>query len=191
MAALLDKIMDIHEFLFGSQADIRMLGFDAVGKTTILYRLKLNETLQTISTVGFNVETIQLKNYSFTLWDVRGSEKIRPLWKHYLPGTDGLVFVVDSADQESFSEVQMELGWILKSVELAGVPLLVLANKQDLPKACSPETVAPRLGLNELEDRSWHIQGTSAVSGDGLYEAMETLAGLVAEFQRRKRTLKI
>jgi len=57
--------------LIGSQEmKILMLGLDAAGKTTILYRLKLAEVVTTIPTVGFNVETVEYKNINFTVWDV-------------------------------------------------------------------------------------------------------------------------
>lgn len=65
-------------------ARILMLGLDAAGKTTILYKLKLNENVTTIPTIGFNVETVKpMKNVTFTVWDVGGQEKIRQLWRHY------------------------------------------------------------------------------------------------------------
>ena len=59
------------------------VGLDAAGKTTILYKLKLGEIVTTIPTIGFNVETVEYKNISFTVWDVGGQDKIRPLWRHY------------------------------------------------------------------------------------------------------------
>lgn len=50
---------------------VLMLGLDGAGKTTVLYKLKLNETINTIPTLGFNVETVQLsRGVSFTVWDV-------------------------------------------------------------------------------------------------------------------------
>src|ERR1700760_4966354 len=61
---------------------ILMVGLDAAGKTTILYKLKLGEVVTTIPTIGFNVETVEYKNISFTVWDVGGQDKIRPLWRH-------------------------------------------------------------------------------------------------------------
>lgn len=63
-----------------------MLGLDAAGKTTILYRLRLNQDITTIPTVGFNVETVTYKNVKFNVWDVGGQDKIRPLWRHYFSG---------------------------------------------------------------------------------------------------------
>ena len=87
--------------LFGKkEVKILMLGLDAAGKTTILYQLKMGETVKTIPTLGFNVETIKHKNFNFTIWDVGGQDKIRVLWKHYYQNTDGLIFVVDSNDQD-------------------------------------------------------------------------------------------
>merc|ERR1712187_340035 len=68
---------------------ILMVGLDAAGKTTILYKLKLGEVVTTIPTIGFNVETVEYKNLSFTVWDVGGQDKIRPLWRHYYQGTHG------------------------------------------------------------------------------------------------------
>ena len=70
---------------------ILMVGLDAAGKTTILYKLKLGEVVTTIPTIGFNVETVEYKNISFTVWDVGGQDKIRNLWRHYYQNTQGLI----------------------------------------------------------------------------------------------------
>merc|ERR1712039_981272 len=101
--------------LLGKQ-DMRilMVGLDAAGKTTILYKLKLGEVVTTIPTIGFNVETVEYKNISFTVWDVGGQDKIRPLWRHYYQNTQGLIFVVDSNDRERITEAQEELQKMLQ-----------------------------------------------------------------------------
>lgn len=85
------------------------VGLDAAGKTTILYKLKLGEIVTTIPTIGFNVETVEYKNISFTVWDVGGQDKIRPLWRHYYQNTQGLIFVVDSSDTKRIAEAEQEL----------------------------------------------------------------------------------
>lgn len=76
-----------------------MVGLDAAGKTTILYKLKLGEIVTTIPTIGFNVETVEYKNICFTVWDVGGQDKIRPLWRHYFQNTQVCIclgfFLVD------------------------------------------------------------------------------------------------
>ncbi len=84
-------------------------------------------------TVGFNVETVTYKNVRFNVWDVGGQDKIRPLWRHYYTGTQGLVFVVDSQDRERIEEAKQELHRILSDREMKECLLLVFANKQDLP----------------------------------------------------------
>lgn len=86
-----------------------LVGLDAAGKTTILYKLKLGEIVTTIPTIGFNVETVEYKNICFTVWDVGGQDKIRPLWRHYFQNTQGLIFVVDSNDRERIMEAEKEL----------------------------------------------------------------------------------
>uniref|UniRef100_A0AAR2IPK8 Uncharacterized protein n=1 Tax=Pygocentrus nattereri TaxID=42514 RepID=A0AAR2IPK8_PYGNA len=91
------------------QMRILMVGLDAAGKTTILYKLKLGEVVTTIPTLGFNVETVEYKNISFTVWDVGGQDVIRRLWRHYYQNTSGLIFVVDSNDSERIEEASAEL----------------------------------------------------------------------------------
>jgi ADP-ribosylation factor 6 len=85
------------------------------------------------ATVGFNVETVTYKNVKFNVWDVGGQDKIRPLWRHYYTGTQGLVFVVDSQDRDRIDEAKQELHRILSDREMKECLLLVFANKQDLP----------------------------------------------------------
>ncbi|XP_063281508.1 ADP-ribosylation factor 1-like 2 [Pelobates fuscus] len=171
----------------GTKARILMLGLDAAGKTTVLYKLKLNETVCTIPTIGFNVETVEpIRNVSFTVWDVGGQEKIRALWKHYFVNTDGLVFVVDSADWERFPEAKSELEAIFENHEMRGVPFLVMANKQDLPGARRPTDVAEALGLMKMQGHKWHVQGCCAATGDGLVEGLEILTNMVKEFQKSR-----
>ena len=81
------------------------------------------------------METVEYKNISFTVWDVGGQDKIRPLWRHYYQNTQGLIFVVDSNDRERVEDAREELHRMLTEPELSNAVLLVFANKQDLPKA--------------------------------------------------------
>ena len=94
-----------------------------------------------ITTTGFNVETVEYKNISFTVWDVGGQDKIRTLWRHYYQNTQGLIFVVDSNDRDRVLEARDELNKMLGEDEMRDVILLVFANKQDLPNAMSPSEV--------------------------------------------------
>lgn len=89
--------------------------------------------MTTIPTVGFNVESVTYKNVKFNVWDVGGQDKIRPLWRHYYSGTQGLIFVVDSSDTARVEEARSELHKIINDREMKDALLLVFANKQDIP----------------------------------------------------------
>ncbi|KAL7230233.1 hypothetical protein ACSBR2_008692 [Camellia fascicularis] len=128
-------------FFGNSEMRVVMLGLDAAGKTTILYKLHIGEVLSTVPTIGFNVEKVQYKNVVFTVWDVGGQEKLRPLWRHYFNNTDGL------------------------------------------KGAMTPMEVCEGLGLYDLKNRKWHIQGTCALKGDGLYEGLDWLASTLKELK--------
>ncbi|XP_065161701.1 ADP-ribosylation factor-like protein 4A isoform X2 [Atheta coriaria] len=170
-----------------------MLGLDSAGKTTALYRLKFDQYLNTVPTIGFNCEKVKgmigkAKGINFLVWDVGGQEKLRPLWKSYTRCTDGIVFVLDSVDVERMEEAKMELIRTVKSPENSGVPILVLANKQDLPSAREPCDLEKLLGLTELGGGSsghlWHVQPACAITGDGLHEGLEVLYEMI--LKRRK-----
>ena len=137
--------------LFGNkEMRILMVGLDAAGKTTILYKLKLGEIVTTIPTIGFNVETVEYKNISFTVWDVGGQDKIRPLWRYYFQNTQGIIFVVDSNDRDRIAEAREELQQMLNEDELRDALLLVFANKQDLPNAMNAAEITEKLGLHSI-----------------------------------------
>ncbi|KAJ0038254.1 hypothetical protein Pint_22951 [Pistacia integerrima] len=170
---------------------ILMVGLDAAGKTTILYKLKLGEIVTTIPTIGFNVETVEYKNISFTVWDVGGQDKIRPLWRHYFQNTQGLIFVVDSNDRDRIVEARDELHRMLNEDELRDAVLLVFANKQDLPNAMNAAEITDKLGLHSLRQRHWYIQSTCATSGEGLYEGLDWLSNNIANKVRKHPILRI
>eukprot|EP00619_Florenciella_sp_RCC1007_P012280 CAMPEP_0205909892 /NCGR_PEP_ID=MMETSP1325-20131115/4139_1 /ASSEMBLY_ACC=CAM_ASM_000708 /TAXON_ID=236786 /ORGANISM="Florenciella sp., Strain RCC1007" /LENGTH=262 /DNA_ID=CAMNT_0053276219 /DNA_START=108 /DNA_END=896 /DNA_ORIENTATION=+ len=160
---------------------ILMVGLDAAGKTTILYKLKLGEVVTTIPTIGFNVETVEYKNISFTVWDVGGQDKIRPLWRHYYQNTQGLIFVVDSNDRDRIDAARDEMHRMLNEDELRESVLLVFANKQDLPNAMSAAEMTDKLGLHGLRHRQWYIQACCATTGDGLYEGLDWLSATLSK----------
>ncbi|XP_033105560.1 ADP-ribosylation factor 4-like [Anneissia japonica] len=175
-------VSSIFNRLFGKkQMRILMVGLDAAGKTTILYKLKLGEIVTTIPTIGFNVETVEYKNISFTVWDVGGQDKIRPLWRHYFQNTQGLIFVVDSNDRERISEAEDELSRMLGEDDLKEAIVLVFANKQDLPQALSLSEITEKLGLNKIKGREWHVQRACATQGEGLYEGLDWLSNKMAQ----------
>ncbi|XP_056324021.1 ADP-ribosylation factor 4-like [Danio aesculapii] len=165
------------------QMRLLMVGLDAAGKTTVLYKLKLGEVVSTIPTIGFNVETVEYKNISFTVWDVAGQTIMRGLWRHYFNNTQGLIFVVDSSDHDRIETAAEILNSMLAEDELRDAVLLVLANKQDLPKAMPVHELTDRLGLHALTGRQWFVQSTSAVQGSGVYEGFDWLTDQLSKQQ--------
>ncbi|XP_061911157.1 ADP-ribosylation factor-like protein 4D [Entelurus aequoreus] len=168
-----------------------VVGLDSAGKTSLLYRLKLKEFVETIPTKGFNTEKVAVgvsRAVTFQVWDVGGQEKLRPLWKSYTRRTDGLVFVVDASEAERMEEARVELHKISRSSENQGVPVLVLANKQDLDAALTAGQVEKLLAVHELSVcTSRHVHGCSAVDGEGVQQGLEKLYHMIL---RRRKLLK-
>jgi len=171
---------------FKKEQRIVMLGLDAAGKTTILYKLHLGDVVASIPTIGFNVETIEYKNLKLTMWDVGGQHRIRPLWRHYFQNTDAMIFVVDASDRERIEEAREELHKCLQDEMLQDAPLLVYANKADMPKAMQAKEMVPALGLDKMRRREWHVQESVAVKGDGLYEGLDWLAKTLTAANAKK-----
>ncbi len=132
MGNILNKILSIT----GSTKEYRMLllGLDAAGKTTILNKITMGESLASVPTIGFNVEKLKYKNLNFSIWDIGGQKKIRDLWNYYYDNTDAIIYVLDSSDEERFEEAKNILNCALENENLKDIPLLVFANKQDLAR---------------------------------------------------------
>ena len=78
-------------------------------------------------TVGLNIEHIQYKRYSMTLWDVGG--QATKLWRHYFDSINAIIFAIDTTDEERMMFARDELVKILADSNLEGVPILLYLNK--------------------------------------------------------------
>ncbi|KAL9656374.1 hypothetical protein ABK040_005140 [Willaertia magna] len=199
------------------QMRILILGLDNAGKTTIVKKLK-NQPIDTISpTLGFIIETIYYEkeeenttsddqslptnnklSFKLNIWDIGGQKSIRSYWRNYFENTDGLIWVVDSADTERLEDCKKELSMLLGEEKLAGASLLILANKSDLNNALSVESIAQYLGLEKLSKsteitdanlfeqktskitRHVHVERCSAVTGEGLSEGIDWIVEDIA-----------
>ena len=92
-------------------------------------------------TLGFNIKTIDHNVYKLHMWDVGGQKSLRSFWRNYFESTDGLIWVVDSADRRRLEDCKSELRVLIKEEQLEGATLLVFANKSDLPGALSVEEI--------------------------------------------------
>lgn len=107
------------------------------------------------------------------MWDIGGNSKIRPYWKNYYENTDVLIYVIDSSDRKRLQETGDELTELLSDEKLKGCPLLVFANKQDVSNCMQASEIAECLGLVKLKERTWQIQGCSAVNSTGIKDGMD------------------
>ena len=73
-----------------------IVGLDAAGKTTILNKMRFDEFVPTVPTIGVNTEDIQIKNVNIKVFDLAGQEKLRNVWKYYYSSIEGIIFVLDS-----------------------------------------------------------------------------------------------
>ncbi|QRV76404.1 ADP-ribosylation factor family [Ceratobasidium sp. AG-Ba] len=168
---------------WGKEKDVRilMVGLDSAGKTTILYRLQIGEVVSTIPTIGFNVESVTYKNIKFQVWDLGGlSCLLMPYWRCYYANTHAIIYVIDSSDQDRLQTSRAELLTMLAEEELKGVPVLVFANKQDMPGSLKPGEISDRLGLAGAEkSREWSVRGSCATKGEGLEEGLDWLVATI------------
>lgn len=169
-----------------------MHGEWGAGKTTILHKLKLGEVVTTAPTLGqWKVETVEHKDIKFTSWDPEGSDAVRPLWGHFYQNVHALIFVIDSSDRDVVDEAHDTLHRLLmefgrksfcdrnRCPQLLTAPVLIFANKQDLPGAMSTSFITERLGLHSIRKRKWSIQACCATTGDGLYDGLEWVVAAI------------
>ncbi|KAG7212069.1 hypothetical protein KM043_012424 [Ampulex compressa] len=172
----------------GRKNDMRVviLGLDGAGKTSILSAMRgVTFSGPPIPTIGFNVENLEYKNLIFTLWDVGGQQKFRPLWKYYYHNTQAVIFVVDASDRSRFKEAQNELSKIVSKRELKDALFLIYANKQDVAECASVEELTDVLCLQKLCcGRAWHIQGSSFIeNGAGITQGLDWLTQQLCAYE--------
>lgn len=161
---------------------ILILGLDNAGKTTIVKHLKGEDVHSVSPTLGFDINTLEFGNYRLNLWDVGGQQTIRAYWRNYFEQTDGIIWVIDSADVQRLSDCRKELEALLMEERLAGASLLVLANKQDLAGALDTESIVQHLALDDIigRKRHWQVFPCSAYLPD---ECVHTEEALVQSLQ--------
>jgi len=104
---------------------------------------------------------------------------IRPLWRHFFLGTDGVIFIVDSNDPNRMQIAAKELHGLLAHDELRDAIVLVLATKQEQPNAIAPSHMCDKLSLQSIHN-PWHIQPCTATTEDGINEGLEWLLDTLA-----------
>lgn len=151
---------------------VYMHGPSGSGKTTILYQLALKEVIQTIPTIGINVESFKHKGTNFTLGDVG---ELSTTWHHFLPHMSELILVLDCTDRTRLAEAHACLRRLLRDPIYYDANVLIFANKCDLPSRLSSDEIAAALQITSLGLLHWHIEFCSAVTGTGLEAGLDWL----------------
>jgi small GTP-binding protein len=160
-----------------NQRRVLLVGLDAAGKTTLLFRLYSGKTLNTVPTVGFNAKTFNYQGLSINMWDVGGQDELREFWRHHFTGTQGLIYVVDASDRDRLEEASQLFETVVTDLQLVDASILILANKQDLPHAVSSDELAKIFQVERLcQGRKIHLQATTATTNEGVNEGMDWLA---------------
>ncbi len=176
-----------HEF------KIIIIGMNNAGKTTILYKLALDEVIVTEATIGSNVEEVQHKNIKLQVWDLGGQENLRSAWDAYYQSTDAIIYVIDSADDSQIQDSRAEFVNMLNHNELRDAVVLIFANKADMPTARSVEELNDTFGFDSVTTHEVKIQPCCALTGEGLDTGLDWLSSVLSErlkqgFQSKKQT---
>ncbi|KAH6605154.1 adp-ribosylation factor [Trichoderma cornu-damae] len=173
-----------------------LLGLDNAGKTTFHEQVKSmylpdapEPKFKTVPTVGQNVSTITLPDMYLKLWDVGGQHSLRKLWQSYYASCHAIVFIIDSTDigdgdlehenTGRLDECRLVLEDVLQHSETEGVPLLILANKQDREDCVETIRIKEGLVKRVMEGekgsaiRDSRVLAMSALTGDGVREAID------------------
>ncbi|KAM0933085.1 putative small GTP-binding protein [Dioscorea sansibarensis] len=186
------------KYLFSkTEFHVLILGIDKSGKTTLLEKLKsLYSNLEglppdrIVPTVGLNIGRLEAAQAKLVFWDLGGQIGLRTIWEKYYEEAHAIIYVIDAASPSTFESSKSALEKVLRNEDLRGAPLLILANKQDLPGAVSAEELARYLDLKELDERLYMFEAISAYDGMGIKNSIEWLVE-VMERSKRTETLRM
>ena len=152
---------------------VLILGADGVGKTSLLYKLKLNEDVQTIHTIGFNVEEINYKDKIIRMWDIGGDDKIKYLWKHYMADSKCIIYVLNLADKERLDYYIEYFNSMLDQLKnYMNIPIIIFGNKFNDKAEFEPEEILKKINFPP-EITPPHILKGNVKTGEGLSDLLD------------------
>ena len=165
-ASLWDWLLSL---LWSTEMELTLIGLQNSGKSTLLHVMAHGHfTEDTIPTVGFNMRKVVKGHVTMKCWDLGGQPRFRSMWERYCRNVTAIVFVVDSADTAKMTTAASELHGLLSKDTLKGIPILVLANKNDLAGHLNVDQVIEQLNLTKLEGREVSCYSISVKSGRNL-----------------------
>ncbi len=167
-----------HRNISDSHTNIAVVGPANSGKTTLVRRIIGQDPTMTTPTIGFDVKTFSYRGIKIFVTDLGGQKPfVINFWEKMLSTADGVIFVIDAAAPDKFILAYDLFLYVLKKMN--NVPMIVLANKQDLPDAASVEALEQIFNFEKARMRfgitSLKIFPVSALRGDGVTEALDHL----------------
>lgn len=163
---------------FAKELEISVVGLQNAGKSTLI------NTIQTggfdedsIPTIGVNIRTVRKGKVQIKIWDLGGQRRYRESWEKYCASSDCIIFVVDASEGEAIPQAKEQLDQLLSWSTVDGIPLLVLANKNDLPGVTSAE-LADLFRLQDIKGRKVCCLPVSAKSGANIDAALKWMCDL-------------
>ncbi|EJW82987.1 hypothetical protein WUBG_06101 [Wuchereria bancrofti] len=147
MLAMINRVLDwIRSLFWKEEMELTLVGLQNSGKTTFVNVIATGQfTEDMIPTVGFNMRKITKGNVTIKLWDIGGQPRFRSMWERYCRGVNAIIFMVDAADEDKLEASRNELSQLLDKPQLDSIPVLVLANKKDLPGALDERQLIERM----------------------------------------------
>lgn len=155
MSSFFQRILDWFKSLFWKEEmELTLVGLQFSGKTTFVNVIASGQfTEDMIPTVGFNMRKLTKGNVTIKLWDIGGQPRFRTMWERYCRGVNAIIYMVDAANKDTLGAAKTELHNLLDKPQLAGIPVLVLGNKRDLPDALDEKKLIDELNLSSIQDR--------------------------------------
>ncbi len=178
MGQIINKSLNIFNSK-NSKKKILIFGLDYAGKTTLLYKLD-RHTRSNYVNIGLNVEEGQYGDFEFLSIDTdlgRSNSRTRKLAiRYYYINSDAMIYVIDSNDIDRIEDVIEDFQYLVSEDYIKDIPILVLANKQDLENSLTPNQITDLLKIGNLVSKPWLVQGTSFIKEKGIDEGFKWLS---------------
>ncbi|XP_066155978.1 ADP-ribosylation factor-related protein 1 isoform X2 [Euwallacea fornicatus] len=150
-------------------------------KTKLTKNYKAINPAKITTTVGLNIGKIEVNGVRLNFWDLGGQSELQSLWDKYYEESHAIIYIVDSSDRERIDDSKEIFDKMIASESLQGVPLLVLANKQDLPDCMGVREVKPIFNKNAhlVGKRDCMVMPVSALTGEGVDEGIRWLVDCI------------
>ena len=165
---------------------VLLLGADGVGKTSLLYKLKLNEDVQTLHTIGFNVEEINYKDKIIRMWDIGEDVKKKNLLKQYMADSKCIIYVLNLADKERLDYYIEYFNSMLDQLKnYMNIPIIIFGNKFNDKAEFEPEEMLKKINFPP-EITPPHILKGNVKTGEGLSDLLDYIYNNI-EFSEEKK----